>query len=125
MTRRDVADYLADHLSEGRAKAVDEAAAWLIASRRTRQTPYLVRQVTAALESRSYIVAHITTAHPLNEAAQTDLRERIARLMKADEVELELHVDPAVLGGMRLELPTSELDNTLAHRLRRLAEVGQ
>jgi F-type H+-transporting ATPase subunit delta len=84
----------------------------------------LERYIQLAAARRSQLVAHVTVALPL-EPAQ---RERLAAGLKdlyGKAVQLNVDVDPEVLGGIRVEIGDEVLDGTVARRLddvrRRLA----
>lgn len=62
------------------------------------------------------------TAVPLN-AAQTDkLTEKLCQLT-GKQVKLHNRIDPAILGGVRLDYDGKRLDDTVAHRLDAVREL--
>ncbi len=84
----------------------------------------LERYISLAAERREQLVAHVTVALPL-EAGQ---RDRLAAALKdlyGKAVQLNVDVDPDVLGGIRVEIGDEVLDGTVSRRLddvrRRLA----
>lgn len=124
MTRRNVASHLAAHLVDDRATTIEAVAAWLVATKRTRQVPYVVRQVTAELQAGGYVYAEATTARQASHAAREMAIDYITSVTDAKEVELVERIDPAVIGGLRLDLPEQVLDGTIKQRLKRLEELG-
>jgi F-type H+-transporting ATPase subunit delta len=66
-------------------------------------------------------VAQVTSAVPLTAQEQEALRARLARRFGAD-LELEFHVDPAVLGGVYLRVGDQVIDGTVAGKLARLRD---
>ncbi|HUS14246.1 MAG TPA: ATP synthase F1 subunit delta, partial [Chloroflexia bacterium] len=64
----------------------------------------LQRIVTEFIEmanrAQGIVVAEVTTAVPLDEAAQQDVSARLKQLVNAKQVELHNQVDPAILGGI-------------------------
>ncbi len=121
-TRTQVADYVASKLADGRTEAVQAAAAWLVATRRQRQTAYVTRDVAKALTSQGYLFARLTTARPLSAASREAVKAFLRAETGATELELETVVDGGVVGGIRLETPTAELDGTVRRQLTRLVE---
>lgn len=84
----------------------------------------LERYIGLAAQRREQLVAHVTVALPL-EAGQ---RDRLAAALKdlyGKAVQLNVDVDPDVLGGIRVEIGDEVLDGTVSRRLddvrRRLA----
>ncbi|SDN25613.1 F-type H+-transporting ATPase subunit delta [Actinomyces ruminicola] len=79
--------------------------------------PYNLRRVTelaAAMQNR--VIADVVTAVPLTTAQQARLREILVRRLGFD-VELNLEVDPQVIGGVRVMVRDLVMDNTVRHSL--------
>lgn len=62
------------------------------------------------------LVAHVTSARPLTAAVQKQLKEALAKAT-GKAVEMELHEDPSVLGGLAVQLGSLRLDATLSGAL--------
>ncbi len=124
-TRTQVADYVATKLSAGRSTAVREAAAWLVATGRARQAPYLARDVAKALSEQGYVYARITTARPLSDETRRQIEAFLRHITGATQLELDTQVDAQLIGGLRLETPTAELDATVRRKLAQLVEGVQ
>ncbi len=84
----------------------------------------LERYIRLAASRREQLVAHVKVARPLEPAH----RDRLAAALKnlyGKAVQLNVDVDPDVLGGIRVEVDDEVLDGTVARRLddvrRRLA----
>lgn len=56
------------------------------------------------------------TAVPMTQTQQTRLKEKLEALT-GKTVELQSRIDPACLGGVRLDYDGKRLDDTVAHRL--------
>jgi F-type H+-transporting ATPase subunit delta len=65
----------------------------------------------------------ITTAAPLEPAAQTAAKTRLEQLLHRP-VGLTLHVDPSLLGGIRLQTGSRLIDGTIRGRLDRLRRLA-
>lgn len=115
LSRRKIALYVADRLSGG-AKlpaVMKEAAAFLVDTRRTRETDLLVRDIEAELAARGTVVADVTTAFGLND----EIKKQIAQMVGAKDLQLRETVDQSVLGGVQIDIPGKRFDGTLRHRL--------
>ncbi len=124
-TRTQVAQYLTGKLTNDRTEAVREAAAWLVATGRERQARYLARDVAKALSDDGYVFAHVTTARPVTTQTRAAVEQFLRTETGVRELELEFAVDERVIGGLRLETPTAQLDATVSHKLAKLVEGAQ
>jgi F0F1-type ATP synthase delta subunit len=117
-----VAQYVADHLTSGRTQAMSEAAAWLLASGKVRQTAYLTKDVARIIAESDYLYAVVTTARPLTALAKTDIEAYLKEVTGATTVELSEVVNSRIIGGVRIETPTAILDGTVHSKLVNLVE---
>ena len=94
------------------------------APRGLRTERVLLRQVEAAARRREQLVAQVVTAAPLSQQHRDRLAAALRRLYDRP-VQLNVDVDPAVLGGLRVQVGGELLDSTVLGRLddarRRLA----
>src|SRR4051812_44647467 len=109
-SRLQVAEYLADRLEGGRKDAVQAAAAWLLDNGRGRDARYLARDAAAALAERGHVLAQVVTARPLTAEALAEVEAFIKKTTGAKTLELVTSVDPALIGGIKIELPAATLD---------------
>jgi len=70
-------------------------------------------------EAKGIVRATVTSAVPLSEASLSDLRDRIARQVRA-EIVLSNPVDPALIGGFVVRVGDRQVDASIAGRLHRL-----
>ena len=124
ITRMQVAYYVAAQLPQKRRQALREAAAWLIATDRTRQAQYLIQDVAMILARNGYLAARVTTARPLEPKVQAEIEQFLTKLAQAKRIELTTAVDTTILGGMLLTTPNAELDTSLRTKLTTLASQG-
>ena len=124
ITRKQVAHYVAAQLPQHRRKALDEAAAWLIATGRTRQAEYLVQDVAMVLAQNGYLAARVTTARAIDTKIKNEVEAFLRQLTSAERIELTAGVETSLLGGMRLETPQGSLDTSLRSKLATLAALG-
>ena len=118
LSRTRIARYAADQLQAGNAGVIQEVAGYLVESRRVKEADLIVRIILERLEANGVILADVTTATSLDEAIKAELKE----ITGAKRLEVREHIDPSVLGGIRLETPSRRLDATFLHRLTQLRE---
>jgi F-type H+-transporting ATPase subunit delta len=94
----------------------------LMRRRRLAQAGRVAADFRRLYNRRAGIVeATATSAAPLNDDEVRALRERIARLAGADRtVDLQLAVDPSLLGGITVRLGDTLVDGSVRGRLERL-----
>lgn len=68
------------------------------------------------------VEAVATTSVPLSDAQRSQLMEKL-RSLTGKQVQLTEKVDPAVMGGVLLEMEGKRYDNTLKHRLSQMRQV--
>lgn len=121
ISRRKLALYVADQFTAGASleQLIREIAAYLIDSRRTGEAELVARAIEDTLAQRGTIIAHVTTAHPLDES----LRASIQTLVGAAKLYVDETVDPAVIGGIRIETPGRLLDATMKRKLLALRQA--
>ena len=70
-------------------------------------------------EDYGIVEANVTSAVALNDAERAALRVKLSKL-SGKQVSLIENVDPAVIGGVRVEMDGRRYDNTIQDRLGRL-----
>jgi len=68
----------------------------------------------------SIALATLTSAEPLSEEQQASLTEKVKQVAGTDHVEIELQVDPSLIGGFVLRVGSKVIDASLAGQVRRL-----
>ena len=79
-----------------------------------------LRQLELAAQGGAVCV--VTCARQPDEATLEDLRRAVCRLRGLDRVVLQVEIDPAILGGFRLEVQGVVYDRSVRGRLERLAQ---
>lgn len=118
LPRRKIAEYAANELVGGTSKkeVIARVAAYLVTTRRTRELELLVRDIEDMLAERGVVVANVTSAHSLTEAAKNEIRG----LIGADSLHLREVIDETVLGGVRIDFSGKRFDGTIRHKLNAL-----
>ena len=78
------------------------------------------RRLTA--EHRGETTAEIVTARPLNDDQVGELKQQL-RTRAGRDVNLEMTVDPAILGGIVVKLGSQQIDASIRTKLNRLASA--
>lgn len=74
-----------------------------------------------AREAEGIVEAFVTVARPIDGAEQEEIRRRLATLT-GKSIEIQTHVDPAILGGIVVRLGDRLVDASVAGRLQRLRQ---
>ena len=70
---------------------------------------------------KGIIIADVITAIPLDDAHRKEVADRLARIT-GKTVELRMHTDPSILGGIVTRIGDELIDASVASRLAQLAE---
>lgn len=71
-------------------------------------------------DARGEVTADVTTAHPLDAAQLADLAAKLAQ-REGRAVKLRTKVDPAILGGLVVQIGSQMVDGSIRTRLNSLA----
>lgn len=123
LTRRELADYAAAQLQAGNGAVIEELAAYLIESRRTREAGLIVRDIESALARRGIVIAHVSSAHALDASSRSSLEAVLKQTFGATSLQLKERVEPALLGGVKVLAADKELDASARRRLQQLRSV--
>jgi F-type H+-transporting ATPase subunit delta len=119
LSRRKIAGYIADGLMSGKEhkRIIQELAAFLIDTRRTKELELVVRDIEFELSKRGVVLGRITSATNLTSATELAIKKLIKSETNARSVELARFIDPTVIGGVKIDLPGEQFDGTIARRL--------
>lgn len=120
LSRRTIARHVADQLLKGDADIMQQLAAFLIDTRRTRELELIVRDTEDALAARGVMIASVASARELTVDAKKAITAFISQTSGASTVHLRPSVDSSLLGGVKIDLPGQELDTTLRRKLTQL-----
>ena len=71
-------------------------------------------------EQRNIALATVTSASELTENQQNELIQKVQVIAGTDNLELNLQVDPALIGGFIIKVGSKVIDASLAGQVRRL-----
>ncbi len=123
LSRRKLASYASTRLLRGDATTavMNELAAFLIDSRRTKEQQLIVRDIETVLSKRGIVLVNVTSARKLTSESKTTISEYIQAEYDSNVTVMLLEIiDESVIGGVRIELPDRQLDATVQAKLDRL-----
>jgi len=92
-------------------------------NRRLDRLPDMIRAFDAiAADARGEISATVTTAHPLQDSQLAQLSAKLA-LREGRAVTLNTRVDPAILGGLVVQIGSQMIDSSIRTRLNSLSQA--
>ena len=117
-------EIIQDLLAKGQATPITTSlVSFVVGAGHARDLPAIISSlVERAAADRQHAVAEVRSAVPLDE----DQRTRLARALSKNlgkEVEVKVHVDPSVLGGISARVGDVVIDGTVRHRLDQLKET--
>jgi F-type H+-transporting ATPase subunit delta len=93
----------------------------LVDRRRILYLEGICQQFLALLrESAGIVLAEVTSAVPLNDGQQESVRNKVIAMTGAQRAELQLEVDPELLGGVVIKVGSQLVDASLKDQLRRI-----
>lgn len=123
ISQRRLAAYVAGQLlaSGDKKRLIKELAAYLVETGRVRDLNQVVAAIEEALASRGAVVATVTTARPLSP----ENKQAIVKQFTPTGAKLYIReqIDSSVIGGFKIELPGSQFDGTVIHKLTTLKGI--
>ena len=121
ISRRKLSAHVVDSIVRGGnlSVALEEVAAYLIDTKRTREATLVARSIEDELAARGTVIARVSSARPLD----TEVKQAIQRLLNASTVHLKEEVDASLIGGVRIEAPGKRLDASVKRKLLALHQV--
>ncbi len=95
----------------------------LARNRRLAQLPGVIRAFTLlSARHRGEITAEVISAHQL-DAGQVDAIKQNLRTRMGRDIAVDLHVDPAILGGLVVRIGSQMIDGSIRTKLNTLAQA--
>jgi F-type H+-transporting ATPase subunit delta len=69
---------------------------------------------------KQIVLAEVTVAVPLTSEQETTIKDQVLSMTQAREVELRVHQDPDILGGVIVQVGSQVFDASLRGQLRRI-----
>lgn len=99
-------------------------SAYLVQHKQTAQFETLLHLIAKEYEKRGTLLGRITSARPLKAELQREIESRLKRLHDVRSVRLDKHVDPDLIGGLKVEALDTELDLSISSKLEALKSLG-
>jgi F-type H+-transporting ATPase subunit delta len=125
-SRTKLAGAIADRtLKGGVSKRLSrEVAAYLLSERRVNELDSVLLDVQADWADAGYVEVIARSAHPLTDATKADIAKQVKRLYPAAKRIIVTEVyDPAVIGGVRLNVANRQLDLSVEAKLNRFRQL--
>jgi F0F1-type ATP synthase delta subunit len=119
LSRRSIALYVANELDTpaSRKKVILQLAAYLVETHRVKELPLVIRDIEFYLAETGSVSGVVTSAFDLTAETKKAIEQYVKKQTGAIEVSLDHFVDPAVLGGVKVNIPGHELDATVRRSL--------
>ncbi len=124
VSRRELARTVTSQLLSGADQAllVRQLAAYLVERKMTNQLDMLIEDIAQELQAQTgHVTASVTTAFEPSAETLTQIKQTLLSLTNASTAELNVSVDPHLLGGVVVALPGQELDASIRRKLTSLA----
>ena len=117
-------EIIQDLLATGKATPITtNLVSFVVGAGHARELPGIIsRLVERAASERKHAVAEVRSAVPLDQDQRTRLASALSKNL-GKEVEVKVHVDPSVLGGLSARVGDVVIDGTVRHRLDQLKET--
>jgi len=117
---KQLAIYTADQIAAGASSSdvAQKLAGYLLAERRTRDSPLLFRAIEKELDVRGSTQVTVTSAHGVSD----EIKAQLAKILGAKNPTFDSVVDPSVIGGVKARAGESEIDLTVRARLNRFKQ---
>lgn len=117
-------EIIADLLGKANATPITTSlVSFVVGAGHARDLPGIIKSlVDRAAADRKHEVAEVRSAVPLDD----DQRKRLASALSKNlgkDIEIKVHVDPSVLGGISARVGDVVIDGTVRHRLDQLKET--
>ena len=121
VSRKKLAKYAAEQILAGNDAVLEEIAGLLIYEKHEREVDLLVRDIEAELAERGEIVASVESARALDDKTRRKIEQFLASAASdknsKPKVSLRESIDPTLIGGFKLQTPTTTLDATVSKKL--------
>lgn len=122
LSRRSIARFVAEQLDAGVSSTsiLKQVAAYLIETRRTDELDQIVRDIHYYLSERGIVAAKVSSAFQLEATTKKAIEQFIKTETKAKTVMMTEIVDRTLLGGVKIDIPDKQLDQTVLRTLTKL-----
>lgn len=119
ISRRKLAEYAAAAIADKRP-FIEQLAAYLVVSKRTKEAALIIRDVETALVERGIVIADVAVARELDSKLLDAVNRFMADKFPDSKIYLRTSLEPDLISGLQLHVNGQELDNTVRRRLTNL-----
>ena len=95
-----------------------EIAAYLLVERRVNELESILRDIMQYRAEHGVLEAEVVTAHAVQNQVLGEVKQLLqAAYPTAVKVHVSPHLDPSVIGGVRVDMANEQLDMTVAAKL--------
>lgn len=125
ISRRLLAEYVADRLVVGDAEVIEQLAAYLIEERRTNEVDIYVYDIEYALTQRGFVIADVASARSLSNDTKKAISRFLTTAYNATTVELRQSIDTSLIGGITVRTADAEYDTTVKRKITNLQKMKE
>jgi F0F1-type ATP synthase delta subunit len=113
-------------LKQGASKRYSrELAAYLLSEGRVGELDSLLRDIQADWAEAGHVEVIARSAHPLTPTVRREIERRVKQVYpKARKIVINEVTDPAIVGGVRLNLPNQQLDLSIRTKLNQFKQLA-
>lgn len=113
LSRRKLAQYTAERLLDGDKTIIDDLAALIVSERREREVGLLVHDIEGQLAERGVTIVQVESAMPVANTVKAS----IEKLLGGGDIRIREKIRPELIGGIKIQTPTQELDTSMQRKL--------
>jgi F0F1-type ATP synthase delta subunit len=124
--RTKISKVIADQtLAGGNAQQLSqEVAAYLLSERRVNELDSILRDIQADWAAAGHVEVIAASAHPLSAETKSEIERQVKQLYPAAKRIVVVETDdPAVIGGVRLNLANQQLDLSVEAKLNKFKQL--
>lgn len=123
--RTKLAHAIATKAVKGSDKSLSrQVAAYLLAERRVSDLDSVLRDIQAEWAEAGHVEVEARSAHPLTPSIRTEIERRVKSLYpQAKKIIITETPDSQIIGGVRLNLPSRQLDLSVEAKLNKFKQL--
>lgn len=127
LPRHELAEVLAERLlGLPEKRLAQEVAAYLLAEHRTGELDSLLRDIIQYRADHGVVEVIAVSAHELSGVVRRDIESRVRELYpSAKHIIISEERDPALIGGVRIELANEQLDLSIRNKLNKFKQLTE
>lgn len=107
---------------KGNKEAAKQFFNWLKRKNYLKQLPAIFVALDQVLADQGKIVAKVITRYPLSVSNKSEIKIKIGKIAKTDQVEIKEIIDERVIAGVKIIIGDKIIDGTIKSRLNSLKQ---